>query len=241
MKLAVLADIHGNLEAFESVLSDLETLGVTAMVSLGDNVGYGPDSEAVLRRLSTRGVDSVLGNHELVIKHPRFERWFNPLLRKHLHKTKAALSLNSIDAIMGMEKAMVRFGARFVHGFPPASPVLYLFQMSAGKILRAFSRFPERICFLGHTHDLRLIVFDGARLEMSPLKFGVTRLRSDCRYMVNVGSVGQPRDGDNRAKYVLWDIAEDALELRAVPYDIETVVKKIRKAGFPESYGTRLR
>lgn len=241
MKLAVLADIHGNLEAFEAVLADLEKQDVGGIISLGDNVGYGPDSEAVMRRLVSLGVESVLGNHELVIKHPRFERWFNPQVRKHLAKIEAALSQASLEAIHAMEKVLVRFDARFVHGFPPRSPLLYLFQMNAAKIERAFDRFPERICFLGHTHDLQLIAWDGTHLEWLPLEVGNTTLRADHRYLVNVGSVGQPRDGDNRAKYVIWDIPGATLTLRAVPYDIDAVIGKIRNAGFPEAYGARLR
>ncbi|GBC59621.1 metallophosphatase family protein [Desulfonema ishimotonii] len=241
MRIAVLADIHGNLEAFQAVLADIDRADIDDILSLGDNIGYGPDSEPVMALLRDRRIPSVLGNHELVIKKPGFYKWFNPTVRETLQKTAAALSAENIQAICDMEPFLVRHGCRFVHGFPPKSPLLYLFQASEKKQRRVFSRIGERLCFIGHTHDLGLVAFDGDHLRYLPLPEGITRLDADRRYIVNIGSVGQPRDGDNRAKYVIRDTAEDTLETRFIPYDIESVVKKILAAGYPGYFARRLR
>ena len=102
------------------------------------------------------------------------------------------------------------------------------------------SQMKERICFIGHTHELRIIEFDGIKCFPDLLPRGITQLKQQSRYIVNVGSVGQPRDGDNRAKYVIFDTEKDVIEVRFISYDIEKVVKKIIAAGLPEVHAGKL-
>jgi diadenosine tetraphosphatase ApaH/serine/threonine PP2A family protein phosphatase len=94
---------------------------------------------------------------------------------------------------------------------------------------------------VGHTHELVLAAFDGKRLISAPLQEGPVSLASRGRYIVNVGSVGQPRDGDNRSKYVIYDDAKAIIDVRFIPYDISAVVKKIMAAGLPEIHALRLK
>ena len=241
MRLAVIADIHGNLEAFRSVLADIDGAGIDHIVSLGDNIGYGAESELVMDLIRKRAIPSVLGNHELAVKHPRFFKWFNPKVQATLKTTFAGLSGQSIEDIHRMEAYQVRWGCRFVHGFPPASTVLYLYQMSERKICRAFDRIHEKHCFIGHTHDLNLVRVSGATAQYMPFPRGVSLLDAGGRYLINAGAVGQPRDGDNHAKYVIWDSSGSSVEVRYVRYDIEAAVKKILDAEYPEYFATRLR
>jgi diadenosine tetraphosphatase ApaH/serine/threonine PP2A family protein phosphatase len=98
----------------------------------------------------------------------------------------------------------------------------------------------ERICFVGHTHDLELVANASGEITRQPLEKGFTRLQPDQAYIVNVGSVGQPRDGDNNAKYVIWDTAAHMLELKFIPYDIAAVAGKIIAAGLPRAHARRL-
>jgi diadenosine tetraphosphatase ApaH/serine/threonine PP2A family protein phosphatase len=240
MRLAVMADIHGNLEAFEAVLADMADRGVDAAVSLGDNVGYGADSEAVIRMLRERDIPSVAGNHELAVGNARFRRWFNPVARRSVEMTIAALSPESREYIAGLPNVRVLRGLRFVHGFPPRSPTLYLFQMSERGYRRGFRSAPEPLIFVGHTHELDRVAWDGTSLDFRGLKRGIVPLEPDRRFIVNVGSVGQPRDRDNRAKYAIWDERDRTLEVRFVAYDAATAARKIRKAGLPEVNATRL-
>jgi diadenosine tetraphosphatase ApaH/serine/threonine PP2A family protein phosphatase len=98
----------------------------------------------------------------------------------------------------------------------------------------------ERLCFIGHTHDLGIIDYDGKEIEYWRLDKGLLQLDTDRRYIINCGSVGQPRDGNNNAKYVIWDADDDTIEVRFIPYDVHSVVKKIREAGLPEANALRL-
>jgi diadenosine tetraphosphatase ApaH/serine/threonine PP2A family protein phosphatase len=240
VRLAVLSDIHGNLEAFNAVLADAARQRIDAWMSLGDNVGYGPDSEAVVRLLRGRAIPSVAGNHELAVRNPRLRRWFNPTARRSVEMTLDALSAETLADIAELPNLRVRWGLRFVHGFPPRSPTLYLFQMSMRGYRRGFRLAPEALIFVGHTHELGLVSWDGESLAFDGLPAGVTTLPADRRYIVNAGSVGQPRDGDSRAKYVIWDDGDRRLEVRFVPYDVMAAVEKIRAAGLPEVNARRL-
>jgi predicted phosphodiesterase len=98
----------------------------------------------------------------------------------------------------------------------------------------------EWICFVGHTHDLQIIGFDGRALTQAPLNEGISRLNSDTQYIINVGSIGQPRDGNNKAKYVIWDNSNNYIDVRFISYDIASVVNKIIAAGLPQIHALRL-
>jgi predicted phosphodiesterase len=241
MRIAIISDIHGNLDAFLQVLIDIKESFIDAIFCLGDNIGYGPEPEDVLRVLQQETIVSVLGNHELACIDSSMLHWFNPAASESLKKTIQMLSPDSFKFISGLKKSIVSHGCRFVHGFPPDSPIIYLFQVSKKNICRFMSQMKERICFIGHTHELRIIEFDGERCIPDLLKRGVTQLNEQSRYIVNIGSVGQPRDGDNRAKYVILDTDMDVIDVRFVRYDIEKVVKKIIAAGLPVVHADKLR
>jgi predicted phosphodiesterase len=238
---AVISDIHGNLEAFEAVWGDIEAQGITAVFSLGDNIGYGPDPEAIIQRLTALGVPSVLGNHELAVNDPSELDWFNPVARASLRKTVAMLSEASLESIHQFPYCRLQDAFRFVHGFPPDSPVIYQFQVSEEELNATFVELPEQVFFTGHTHFPEIIAYQDGRIERDDLHEGLRQLDNQARYIVNVGSVGQPRDGNNNAKYVIFDPERYTLELRFIPYDVETVVQKILTAGLPESHAMRLR
>jgi diadenosine tetraphosphatase ApaH/serine/threonine PP2A family protein phosphatase len=241
MKIAVLSDIHGNMDAFEQVLADIDDRGVASVLSLGDNIGYGAEPERVVQTLKTRGIPSVIGNHELAAKNPGFLGWFNPAARTSLTMTFRMLSAESMAFIAGLPDYRVIHGCRLVHGFPPDSPTLYLFQVPPERQQKELRDLPERICFVGHTHVLNLVSHDGSRLADVAFQEGTNPLDPTLQYLVNIGSVGQPRDGDPRAKYVIWDHAESTLDIRCVAYDAEAAAAKIIAAGMPAEHAHRLR
>ena len=240
MKIAIISDIHGNLEAFQNVLADIDRSNVDATISLGDHIGYGPDPEKVIQLVYKREMPSLLGNHELVVLDEDHLNWFNPTAQKSLIITIELLSQPSIEFIRQMPHSMVQYGGRFVHGFPPDSTTLYLFQISDPELIKTFKNMDEQICFVGHTHELVLIEFDGHGLTRTPLQKGITSLQQNNQYIVNVGSVGQPRDGNNCAKYVVWDSAKNCIEIRYVAYDIAAVAAGIKARGMPQSHANRL-
>lgn len=239
-KIAIISDVHANMEAFEQVLADIDRSNVDVVISLGDNIGYGPEPDRVIKYIRQHAIASVQGNHELAIIEPEYLNWFNEAAQKSLKKTLKLLSAPSIEYIAAMQVYLIDYGCRFVHGFPPDSPLTYSFQVSEGKTQKALDELSERRCFIGHTHTLDLISYNGQKLEYGSLNEGLNILDPGRKYIVSVGSVGQPRDGDNRSKYVIWDSSDDTVEVRFVVYDIGTVVKKIQDAGLPQEHAERL-
>lgn len=240
MRTAVLSDVHGNMDALQRVLEDIDRVQPDSVYSLGDNIGYGPEPEGVIQTLRALRIPSVLGNHELAANQPGFLSWFNPAARRSLAATLGMLGPDSLDYISTLPPSRVEHGMRFVHGFPPDSPTLYLFQVSAADQETALQHSLEAICFMGHTHVMGIIGYTPAglvRIECTP---GVNHLDPGLKYFINVGSVGQPRDGDLRAKYVIWNSADSTLDIRCIPYDAYRAASKIRSLGLPEEHARRL-
>lgn len=240
MKVAIVSDIHGNYDAFQEVLADIDKSKVDRIISLGDNIGYGPEPDRVVQKLMELGIPSVQGNHELAIKDEEYLSWFNPVARKSLIKTRDLLSESSIQFVNKLEPFLTVDNCRCVHGFPPDSPLIYMFQASERRKKKIFEESPQRISFIGHTHTLEMIVYDGESMQSSDLSRGLTLLEDGNKYIINIGSVGQPRDTSNDAKYVIWDSSADAIDVRFIAYDIAAVVQKIKDAGLPESHANRL-
>jgi diadenosine tetraphosphatase ApaH/serine/threonine PP2A family protein phosphatase len=241
MLLAIVSDIHANLEAFEAVLADIDRHAPAGIVSLGDNIGYGPDPAAVLALLDRRAIPGVRGNHEWAVADPARERGFNPQAREALDRTRELMPPELIARVAALPTSLVLHGCRFVHGLPPNDTNTYLFEAGDTTLRRAFARTPERVSFVGHTHMLEAASLSGREVERYELSLGDNPLAISQRHIVNVGAVGQPRDGDNRAKYGLYDDVSGTLTIRAVAYDIEAVCQKIVARGLPRRYADRLR
>jgi len=240
MSVAIISDVHGNLEALLAVWQDLSSQGAEEVYCLGDSVGYGPDPEEVLTFLRGERVESVMGNHELGLADPAYLGWFNPQARQALVRTRELLSQDNLDYIARLPRMLVRHGARLVHGLPPESATTYLFEAADGLLAAEMAALPEDICFVGHTHELGLVrVADGA-VSRLVLGRGERQLEQGPGWIVNVGSVGQPRDGDLAAKYALYDPGARRLEIRFVAYDASETKRKIRERGLGEIYALRL-
>jgi len=240
MRVAVISDIHSNLEAFRQVLTDIDQSGVDRVVCLGDNVGYGPEPEGVVNLIRDQDIPCVLGNHELAIVEPRYLDLMNPNARESILLTQRLISAHTVTYMKGLKACLVFQGSLCVHGCPPESVTTYLFQVSRAKLKEIFLSMKERICFVGHTHNLGIIQFDGEKMTRRPLSKGVFPLKAKQSYIINVGSVGQPRDGDNRAKYVIWDTASRQVDVRFIAYDIAKTASRILELGFPAFNARRL-
>lgn len=240
MRLAIISDIHGNLEAFREVLRDIDRSHIEQVLCLGDNIGYGPDPEAVIELIQEREIPCVMGNHELGIVDPLYLNWFNPVARKSLLITGALISSRNLDYLRGLEASMAKNGCLCVHGAPPASITTYLFELSQSQLHQISMNMEEKVCFVGHTHVLELVQIGEEEANTAVLFEGVTSLQADRKYIINVGSVGQPRDGDNNAKYVIWDTSAHEIEVRFVSYDIAATAEKILQLGFPSVNAKRL-
>jgi predicted phosphodiesterase len=240
MRVAVISDIHGNLEAFRQVLLDIDRCRVDATVCLGDCVGYGPEPERCVALLRHRNIPCVMGNHELGLVDSAYLGWFNRPTRHSLLLTRELVSSDTMEFIKGLPASEVLHGCLCVHGCPPDSATTYLFDVPDKKLVQLFQEMRERVCFVGHTHVLEIIGFEGGRVSRALLHRGRISLQGNRQFMINVGSVGQPRDGNNTAKYVVWDDTNRSVEVRFVPYDIAATVRKIREIGLPEMNARRL-
>jgi predicted phosphodiesterase len=240
MRLAVFSDIHGNWDALKAVLTDMDRNRIDSKVCLGDCVGYGPEPEEVTREIRLLKIPWVMGNHELGLVDPGYLDWFNKPTRASLLITRRLLSKESLNYFKKLRPFLSDQDCRFVHGFPPDSITTYLYEVSDREIRRILTALPERICFIGHTHHLHLIVSEEQGITYLPFKRGFFHLRHGVKYLVNVGSVGQPRDGNNQAKYVIWDSRTSSLELRYVTYNIAKTAEKILGLDFPETNARRL-
>jgi predicted phosphodiesterase len=239
MKIAVLADIHGNLEALEAVLADIRQQGITELICIGDLVGYGPNPQEVVNLIRRLGIRTSMGNHELGIAIKSERKWFNPKARQILGKTEKLLNTESLHFLANLPPSHTQWDGLFVHGFPPESLKTYLFEMGVDEIGEYFKTARSRVVFVGHTHLLELVTWDGQKAARQSLGRG-EKVLDKAKSIVNVGSVGQPRDGDNHAKYVVWEPGKGVIDVRFVAYDIQATVDKILARGFPEYYALRL-
>ncbi len=241
MKIAVLSDIHGNLEAFRAVVASIEVRRPDRVVCLGDMVGYGPEPEEVVQLFRDLQYDCILGNHELAMLEKIERRRLNFQARENNIRTEKLLSKGSLKYCRGLSPSFSIHNAHFVHGFPPDSVHKYAYNLSDKTLLELFESSNFSHYFVGHTHKLNMVTQDGDVLVRSALKEGKISFVPDQKYLITVGSVGQPREEDNRAKYVVWDSDEKTLEVVYVSYDIESTIRKIKARGFPEAYGIRLK
>ena len=240
MRLAVISDIHGNMEAFLKTLADIDSAAVDQVVCLGDNIGYGPDPEEVVRLVRERRIPCVMGNHELSLVSPKYLEWFNALARQSLVLTRECLSESSMEYIRELPMNMVVGECLCVHGCPPDSAMTYIIELSTRELRARFEAMEQRICFVGHTHILGLYRFDGFHVHTESLGRDLVKLMPDNLYIVNVGGLGQPRDSNLDAKYVIYDDEAGTFEVRFVPYDSLTTANKILEKGWPRLHARRL-
>lgn len=239
--IAILSDIHANFQALEAVLSDMASYPVGEIISLGDNIGYGPEPAKVIQTLQRQGVISVMGNHEWALANSAYFARLNPDPRQSLEIQLGMLDEDDVSYCTALPQVMLRHQTRFVHGCPPRSITSYLIQPSARKMERIFSGYEEDIAFFGHLHSFERFVEDEQGCRQEEPQLGVYRYGHGGRYLFNPGSVGQPRDSLNRlAKYGLWERESKTFELRAVAYDSDKTKALLQRYGFPEMNGMRL-
>ncbi|MCF8067459.1 MAG: metallophosphatase family protein [Desulfobacterales bacterium] len=239
MRLAVISDIHSNYDAFVQVLEDIDQANVDSIVCLGDNVGYGPEPNEVVNLLFNKNIPSVKGNHELALTDPDYLSWFNPFARISIEMTLDKMPRVTVGKLGALPDFLNLFDCWFVHGFPPESKTTYIFEVSEFELKNAIKMMDSRICFHGHTHKLGIVSFNGDEVKKDTFKETVI-IDPDKKYFINVGSVGQPRDADNRAKYVIWDSGRSVVEPRFVKYDFQKVYDKMIAADLPKLHALKL-
>jgi len=242
VRYAILSDIHANLEALGAVLADADAEGATALLGLGDLVGYGADPGPCVDRLAERGATLVAGNHEWGAAGLVDIEWFNPAARAAILWTRDHLPSDASRYLGALPLATTVGDATLVHA-SPRSPEEWEYLTSAEDGFSVFGDFPTRLCFIGHSHRPGVWSMGSsgpdhaASFRAWPLRI---RLEAGRRYVINVGSVGQPRDRDPRAAYAIWDVERREVEIRRVPYDHRAAAAKILAAGLPRLLADRL-
>jgi diadenosine tetraphosphatase ApaH/serine/threonine PP2A family protein phosphatase len=234
---AILSDIHGNLEALEAVLLDLERTKPASVVCLGDFVGYGASPNECIERLRPRLEEAVIGNHDAAAIGRLALRGFHEDAAAAARWTDGALSPANRAYLESLPFARIWRGARIVHA-APSEPGEWRYVLSARDAEAEFQTFEERVCFIGHSHFP--CAFDRGAHELRFRRGDEIAIEPGHRYLVTVGSVGQPRDGDPRACYALYD--ETARLIRHVrrEYDVAAAMRRIVAAGLPAFLAERL-
>ena len=238
-KLALISDIHANLEAMTAVVDDVRSQGVGTFVCLGDIVGYGADPIACVDLLrSLEPVVVIQGNHDVYAADERDLENFNPLAQAATLWTRQQLDRPRRDWLQNLPlRADLPPDIELVHA-TPSEPESWSYVRFAGEGALAMLDQTSRLCFYGHTHvPMAFRQLDGSIDQLAEPRYD---LKTGERWLVNVGSVGQPRDGDWRAAWVLLDLEAQTLELRRVEYDLQACQAKILAAGLPERLAERL-
>lgn len=240
MRYGILSDVHGNLEALDATIEALTSDRIDVFVCLGDIVGYGPDPNECLERIWSLTSEVIAGNHD----HAAVGRL-----------DLATFNHNAAEAALWTMQRLTRTGRHYLSELPltfrhgevlavhaaPSHPERWPYLLSPEQVASEFRSFPEdtRVCFVGHTHTPAFFEHTHetgcrrVRLSDRPVRF-------ERRCIVNAGSVGQPRDGDPRAAYVVYDTDTGEIEIKRVCYDLQTTQKKMRRAGLPEMLAARL-
>jgi diadenosine tetraphosphatase ApaH/serine/threonine PP2A family protein phosphatase len=229
LKLALLSDIHANLEALTAALEVVDARRVDAVYCLGDVVGYGADAATCVNLVRLHCKATVLGNHDEAVALKRGLKILPRDARKAAAYNRTQLSSDQRAFLAGLPLTLEADGCTFVHA-TPADPGAWQRLGSYMVARQQFDHFHTDVCFIGHSHVPAVM----------GNKLGATRVQPGARYLVNVGSVGQPRDGDPRACVAFFDTETFAYELVRVSYNVEAAAAKIITAGLPKGLANRL-
>ncbi|MEW6050071.1 MAG: metallophosphoesterase family protein [Candidatus Zixiibacteriota bacterium] len=238
MRLAVISDIHANLEALEAVLRDCETHKVDTIYCLGDVVGYGGDPSPCLKLVDQHCPVKLMGNHEYAALGLLSGQIMNSVAKESMDWTQSQLTDHDFSILADLEMDARYENLYFVHA-SPHEPDKWHYVLTGIEADTAFRSFDDQICFIGHSHLPMIFAKapDGSSRQQTGHDFAPD---DENRYIVNVGSVGQPRDNDPRGCYVTYDSVEREIEYHRVSYDIDLTQRKMARARLPQLLIDRL-
>jgi diadenosine tetraphosphatase ApaH/serine/threonine PP2A family protein phosphatase len=248
MLLALLTDIHGNREAFDACHAEALRLGAENFVYLGDFVGYGADPAYVVDRVAedfAKGAFGVMGNHDLAAVDARARRMYDEALRA-VEFAAARLDADQRNFLAALPYTARYAGAQgldalFVHA-EASAPRRFRYVRSAEDAEISMNAVGVHVTFCGHVHRPQIYRRGktGLAEAVAPTAGAPTPLSRDQNWLATLGAVGQPRDGDARAAFALYDPERAALSFHRVDYDVEAAAKKILRAGLPAFFAERL-
>jgi predicted phosphodiesterase len=237
MKYAIIADIHANLEALQVVLEDIKTQACTHVACLGDVVGYNANPKECLDIIRGMNIPVVKGNHDEYCSTENDLEGFNPHAAEAINWTRDQLTLEDRQWLRDLKYIRLLASFTLVHAtLDQPQRWGYVFDKLAAAA--SFTYQNTSMCFFGHTHVPLAFVKDTGQVRGGT--YSKFKVEAGKKYFINVGSVGQSRDGVPKATYVVYDMQEGTIELRRLDYDMGTTQKKILDAGLPPRLAERL-
>jgi len=237
MRYGVFSDVHSNLEAFEAVCEDFKSCRIDRFLFCGDIVGYGASPSECIAKLISLDPVCIAGNHDWAVADVIDLDSFNQMANQSIVWTKE--KINESERLFLSNLELMKNGTtwRLVHG-SLNNPQDFNYMSDEYMAARTFSCLEEQVCFVGHTHKAGIFIQNREKISLTQEK--LLKLKKDLRYIVNVGSVGQPRDGDCKASFCVYDDVDSSVEFRRVPYDARRARQKIIDCGLPKILGDRL-
>ncbi len=229
MKIAIISDIHANIEALQAVFSKVDELHPDVIICLGDLVGYGPFPNECIERIREKEISTVLGNHDAAITGSQNMEMFREPNRSLLKWTASQVTKDNLSYLMELPLTM-KFDNSIAAHASPSDPHKWPYMDSAVKCRNLFSEFDEDFCFIGHTHVPGLI----------PEQPGIFRIKSGIRYIINPGSVSQSRDQDKRASFGLMDMNKLEYKNYRVNYSNQKTYERLDDMGYSDKEIRRL-
>jgi diadenosine tetraphosphatase ApaH/serine/threonine PP2A family protein phosphatase len=239
LKYLIFSDVHGNLEALEAVLAHGASAGAESYICLGDIIGYGADpNECVEAVRALPACACVKGNHDAAVVDPRERSFFHSVALEGVRFTEATLTEENRKFIESLPYVYSSNGLFIAVHASPYRPEAWEYVLDQGGAKRAFGATNHRIAFIGHSHTPVVFRDDGRAERFLPGER--LDIEDGIRYVVNVGSVGQPRDGNPDASFLMFDDRELTAVITRVAYDRKKAAEKILKAGLPPVLAERL-
>ncbi len=239
MRIGILSDIHSNLEALQVVLETMSHLKVDRYICLGDLVGYGASPNEVVDLIRPLVDYTIMGNHDAAVAGFMDYEYYYDSAREALDWTRETLTPENMEYLKGMPYFRLEGDAQFVHGEPMRPELFnYLYTLDHARNLHSHFNAIRKVTFVGHSHLRR--VYELSETEVTELPVENLSFKQDKKYAIAIGSVGQPRDYDPRACFVIFDPDIMRTEFYRVEYDVDQAAEKILQAGLPEYFASRL-
>ncbi|MCB9557583.1 MAG: metallophosphoesterase family protein [Deltaproteobacteria bacterium] len=239
MRIGIFSDVHSNLEALKAVLAAYADEAIDSFVCLGDTVGYGADPQACSDLVRKTAKVTIIGNHDAAVAGRMDYSYYYDAARSALDLHAGQLSRENLEWLRSLPYEHRIDDLAFCHGSPlNLEEFDYIFAIDQAEEL--LSDFPQwaRVTFIGHSHLCKAFALTPNTVhEVIATRFTI---RENFKYVISVGSVGQPRDYDPRASYTIFDTDEMAFEFKRVEYDIQTAANKIFESQLERNFGNRL-
>ena len=236
MRFAIFGDIHANLHALQAVIDDTREQGCTHYICMGDIVGYNAFPRECLALVRDLDCPTVKGNHDEQVSMGETQQGLNPLAEEALDWTRNQLDETDKQWLRELRIQRLVRDFTIVHATLD-TPHKWGYVTTALDAAASFTYQHTALCFIGHTH--RPIIYHRDH-SVNSFAFETLTIEKNQKYLINVGSVGQPRDGDWRAAYAIYDTETNEIVLRRIPYDLEAAQRAILAAGLPQKLALRL-